>query len=74
MYVGLHVKYPLFVSDFNDMMYLLTAIGLSPGGRSTVHVYTQTIHRTIRNKQYIEQHNNFETRIFSTGCRKNVRY
>ena len=42
-----------------DMIYLLTAIGLSPGGRSTVHIYTQTIHRTIQNKQYIEQHNNF---------------
>ena len=39
--------------------YLLTAIGLSPGGSSTVHIYTQTIHRTIQNKQYIEQHNNF---------------
>ena len=42
-----------------DMIYLLTAIGLSPGGSSTVHIYTQTIHRTIQNKQYIEQHNNF---------------
>ena len=42
-----------------NIIYLLTAIGLSPGGRSTVHIYTQTIHRTIRNKQYIEQHNNF---------------
>jgi len=41
-----------------DMIYLLTAIGLSPSGRSTVHIYTQTIHRTIQNKQYIEQHNN----------------
>ena len=41
------------------MIYLLTAIGLSPGGRSTVQIYTQTIHRTIRNKQYIEQRNNF---------------
>ena len=40
------------------MEYLLTAIGLTPGGSSTVHIYTQTIHRTIRNKQYIEQHNN----------------
>jgi hypothetical protein len=40
-------------------MYLLTAIGLSPGGRSTVHIYTQTIHITIQNKQYIEQRNNF---------------
>ena len=42
-----------------DMIYLLITIGLSPGGRSTVHIYTQTIHSTIQNKQYIEQHNNF---------------
>ena len=27
------------------MIYLLTAIGLTPGGSSTVHIYTQTIHR-----------------------------
>jgi hypothetical protein len=40
------------------MIYLLTEIGLSPGGRSTVHIYTQTVHRTIQNKQHIEQHNN----------------
>jgi len=26
-------------------MYL-TAIGLTPGGSSTVHIYTQTVHRT----------------------------
>ena len=43
---------------FFPMIYLLTAIGLSPGGSSTVYIYTQTIHRTIQNKQYIEQHNN----------------
>jgi len=30
------------------MIYLLTAIGLSPGGNSTVHIYTQTIHRTTQ--------------------------
>jgi len=41
------------------LIYLLTAIGLSPGGSSTVHIYTQTIHRTTQNKQYIEQNNNF---------------
>jgi len=28
-------------------MYL-TAIGLPPGGSSTVHIYTQTIHRTTQ--------------------------
>jgi len=40
------------------MIYLLTAIGLSPGGSSTVHIYTQTVLRMTQNKQYIEQHNN----------------
>jgi len=40
------------------MIYLLTAIGLSPGGSSTVHIYTQTVHRTTQDKQYIEQHKN----------------
>ena len=29
-----------------DMIYLLTAIGSTPGGSSTIHIYTQTIHRT----------------------------
>jgi len=29
-------------------MYLLTALGLTPGGSSTVHIYTQTVHRTIQ--------------------------
>ena len=43
------------------MIYLLTVIGLLPGGSSTVHIYTQTIHRTIQNKQYIEQHNNWKS-------------
>ena len=42
----------------HDMIYL-TAIGLPPGGSSTVHIYTQAIHRTTQNKQYIEQHKNF---------------
>jgi len=40
------------------MIYLLTVIGSSPGGSSAVHIYTQTVHRTTQNKQYIEQHNN----------------
>ena len=30
------------------MIYLLTAIGLPPGGSSTVHSYTQTEHRTTQ--------------------------
>jgi uncharacterized integral membrane protein len=29
-------------------MIYLTAIGLTPGGSSTVHIYTQTVHRTAQ--------------------------
>jgi len=29
-----------------DKIYLLTAIGLTPGGSSTAHIYTQTVRRT----------------------------
>jgi len=43
--------------DF-DIDIFVTAIGLSPGGSSTVHIYTQTILRMTQNKQYVEQHNN----------------
>ena len=30
------------------MLYLLTTVGLTPGGSSTAHIYTQTIHRTTQ--------------------------
>jgi len=31
------------------MIYiLLTVFGLTPGGSSTVHIYTQTVHRTTQ--------------------------
>jgi len=35
------------LDDHYDMIYL-NAIGLSPRGSSTVHIYTQTIHRTTQ--------------------------
>jgi hypothetical protein len=35
-----------------DNIYLLTAIGLTHGGSSTVHIYTQTIQS--QSKQYTE--------------------
>ena len=49
------------------ILIYLTAIGLSPSGSSTVHIYTQTIHRTTQNIQYIEQHNNFG-RVRAVPC------
>jgi len=30
------------------MIYLLTAIGLTPDGSSTSHIYIQTVHRTTQ--------------------------
>ena len=30
------------------MIYSLTAMGLTPGGNSTVHIYTETVHRTTQ--------------------------
>jgi len=37
------------------MVYLLTAIGLTPGGSSTIHIYTQKIHRTTQSTQTIHR-------------------
>ena len=45
---------------------MLTAIGLTPGGSSTVHIYTQTIHRTTQNKQYTERHNRHKQYVEKT--------
>jgi hypothetical protein len=33
------------------LIYLLTAVGLPPGGSSTVHIYTQTIYGTTQLKK-----------------------
>jgi len=41
-----------------DMIYL-TAIGLTPGGSSTAHIYTQTIHRTTQSTQPIQRTTQF---------------
>jgi len=40
-----HLVFYICVFDMM-MIHLLTAIGLTPGGSSIVHIYTQTIHRT----------------------------
>jgi hypothetical protein len=54
-----YTVYYILYNYFWPTLYLLTAIGLTPGGSSTVHIYTHTAHRPIRNKQYTEQHKNF---------------
>jgi len=37
------------------VIYLLTEIRLTPGGSSTVHIYTQTIHRTTQITTNLEE-------------------
>jgi len=45
-----------------DMICLLTAVGLVPGGTGTVHIYTQTIHRATQwNRIHRTVHNNKNT-------------
>jgi hypothetical protein len=58
-YIRTYLCTYIHIYTYIHIIYLLTAIGLSAGGRSKVHIYTQTVQRTIQNKQYIEQHNNF---------------
>ena len=33
---------------FDMLIYLLNTIALTPGGSNTVHIYTQTMHRTTQ--------------------------
>ena len=48
-YVALRLKVThAVVYMLYDMIYLLITVGLAPGGSSTVHIYTQTIHRTTQ--------------------------
>jgi len=42
-----------------DVINLLTAIRLTPGGNSTVHIYTQTIHRTTQSAQTVHRTKQF---------------
>jgi len=44
--VNIHVL--LFITVDYDMIYMLTAIGFTPGSISTVQIYTQTVHRTTQ--------------------------
>ena len=45
------------------LIHLLTAIGLTPGGSSTVHIYTQTIHRTTQITTLVGRLSGIQTQI-----------
>jgi len=50
MLIFLYMKLSAYciLLDWFMMIYLLTAIGLTPSGSNTVHIYTQIIHRTTQ--------------------------
>jgi len=45
------------------MIHLLIAIALTPGGSSTVHIYTQTIHTTKQMKENRQNGTNITIRM-----------
>jgi len=51
-----------------DMIYLLTAFGLTPGGSSTVHIYTQTIHGTTLLTTLVGRLSGIRTQGGQTNC------
>jgi uncharacterized integral membrane protein len=46
-----------------NMIYLLTAIGLTPSDSSTVHIYTQTIHKTTQLTTLVGRFSGIRTQI-----------
>jgi len=55
------------------MIYLLTAIVLTPGCSSTVHIYTQTIHRTTQLKILVGRLTGIRTQIGQTKINDELR-
>ena len=55
------------------MIYLLTVIGLTPGGSSTVHIYTQTVHRTTQLTTLIGRLSGIRTQSGQTNINDELR-
>jgi hypothetical protein len=51
-------------------MTYLTAIGLTPGGSSTVHIYTQTAHRTQQYSTHLHTNSTQNTAVQHTFTHK----
>jgi len=52
----------------------LTAIGSTPGGSSTVHIYIQTVHRTKQSTQIIHRTTQLTNREQCGPCPAFARY
>jgi hypothetical protein len=57
-----HLRYDIY----------LTATGLTPGGSSTVHIYTQTVHR-IKRTEHTQQSKNWKKILGSAGRAPSLR-
>jgi hypothetical protein len=55
------------------LIYLLTAIGLTPDGSSTVHIYTQTIRRTTQLTTLVGRLSGIRTQSSQTKINLRVR-
>jgi hypothetical protein len=55
------------------LIYLLIAIGLTPGDSSTVHIYTQTIHRTAQLTTLVGRLSGIRTQSGQTKINKEMR-
>jgi hypothetical protein len=64
-YYNLNIAYKIHICHLLILIliYLLIAIGLTAGGNSRVHIYKQTIHRTIQFKLWLEGFVGFEPRL-----------
>jgi hypothetical protein len=52
------------------LIYLSTAIGLPPSGSGTVHIYTQTIHKTTQQQSNTNnKQNNIKQQIWKSAGR-----
>ena len=49
-------NYYQMIQTLLDMIYLATAIGLTHGGSSRIHIYTKLYMEQHKYKKYIEQH------------------
>ena len=63
---GSNVKETLLIPENMLSIYLLPAIGLTPGGSSTVHIYTKTIQRTMQLTKLDGKHSGIRTQSGQT--------
>jgi len=54
------------------LIYLLNAIGLTPDGSNTVHIYTQTIHRTTQLTTLFGRLSGIRTQIGQTKIKDEI--